>query len=180
MKQQHAPLPAVQVELFPVAHIVVDAEGRLAFANARAQVMLGVGTQHIGQPIESLGMLSMSAGELRLLVEQAHATRSALMRAAVKRRAGDAGSEVLDIIAVPLRDAADAPLGTGIIVQGSRRVPADREIETANQELKGANEALESLNAQLQAANESLRERVADLERRAAGREGEGTAAQQP
>jgi two-component system CheB/CheR fusion protein len=178
MKQQHAPLPAVPVELFPVAHVVVDAEGRLAFANARAQEILGVGAEHIGQPLEALGMLSMGAGELRRLVEQAHATRGALMRVAVQRRAGGAGPELLDIIAVPLRDPADAPLGTAIIVQHSRQAPADREIETANQELKGANEALESLNAQLQAANESLRERLADLERRAAGREDEGTAAQ--
>ena len=180
MKQQHAPLPAVPVELFPVAHVVLDAEGRLAFANARAQEMLGVGAEHIGQPIEALGTLSISAGELRRLVEQAHATRGALMRAAVKWRAGGAGPELLDIIAVPLRDRADEPLGTGIVMQDSRWAPADREIETANQELKGANEALESLNAQLQAANESLRERVADLERRAAGREDEGTAAQEP
>ena len=178
MKQQHASLPDVPVELFPVAHIVVDAEGRLAFANARAQEMLGVGTEHIGQPIEALGMLSMSAGELRRLVEQAHAAKGALMRRAVNRRASDAGPGLLDIIAVPLRDPADAPLGTGIVVLDSLRVLADRELETANQELKGANEALESVNAQLQAANESLQERVADLEQRAAGRKGDGTAAQ--
>jgi len=176
MKQQHAPLPALAVELFPVAHIVVDAEGRLAFANARAQEMLGVGTEHIGRPIEALGRLAMSAGELRLLVEQAHATKGALMRAAVQ--AGDAGPELLDIIAVALRDPADAPLGTAIIVLDSRQILADRELETANQELKAANEALEGLNAQLQEANESLRERVADLDRRAGARKGEGSTAQ--
>jgi len=178
MKQQHAPLPAFAVELFPVAHIVLDAEGRLVFANARAQETLGVGTEHIGRPIEALGMLSMSAGELRLLVEQAHATKGALMRTAVKRRSGDAGPELLDIIAVALRDPADAPLGTAIIVLDSRQILADRELETANEELKGANEALESLNAQLQEANESLQERVADLERSAGARKGEGSAAQ--
>lgn len=174
MKQQHAPLPAFSLELFPVAHVVVDAECRLAFATARAQELLGLGTDHLGRPIEALGL---SAGELRLLVEQAHATREVLMRADVNRPSGDAGSRLLDIIAVPLRDRADAPLGTALIILDSRQVLADRELETANQELQGANEALEALNAQLQEANESLRERVGDLERRAASRKGEDTAA---
>jgi PAS domain-containing protein len=176
MNQQRAPLPALAVELLPVAHLVVDAEYRLAFANARAQEMLGVGAeQHIGRPIEALDALAMSAGELRLLIEQAHAAKGPLMRTAVKRRAAHAGPERLDIIAVPLRDRDDAPLGTSLVVLDSLRVLADRELETANQELKGANEALEGVNAQLQSANESLQQRIADLER-AGAPAGEGSA----
>lgn len=150
------------MELTPVAHIVLDAQGRLASANARAQEILGIGAGHIGQPVAALGV---GTGELQLLAEHAHATKSVLMRTAVKRQAGEGGSQLLDIIAVPLSDQADASLGTGIIVLDTLRVLADRELETANQELKGANEALEHLNAQLQSANESLQQRISELER---------------
>jgi PAS domain-containing protein len=162
MKKQPAPLPAM--ELIPVAHVVVDAGGRLAYANARAQEILGIGTDHIGQPIEVLGL---GTGELELLVEHTQASKGAFMRAAVNQRARDGGSQTLDIIAIPLRDQADASLGTGIILL-CLQVAANKELETANEELKAANEALEHLNAQLQSAYESLKERLAaDLESRA-------------
>lgn len=155
MSQLGAPLRASAMDALPVARLVLTEDHRISDFNERAGAILGLEAADVGRPVDALAIGS-GAGELRTLIEQAHACRQVLMRAAVKHR----GSQMLDIIAVPL------PPGTGLIVLDTPRVLADKELETANEELKGANEALEHLNAQLQAANESLRERIAELERR--------------
>jgi hypothetical protein len=155
-------LPVSVADALPVAYLVLTAEQRISHFNDHARAMLRLEASDIGRSLDALAIIS-GAGELRRVIEQAHACKQVLMRAAVNHQ----GSQLpLDVIAMPLHERAHAPWGTALIVLDTLRALADKELSTANAELESANEALAQLNAQLQAANETLRERIAELEQR--------------
>ena len=98
------------------------------------------------------------------MIEQAYAERRAITLTSVERRFPNADVQYLDIIATPLYDAGNNPLGMAVAfadVSAYRRLQeelqrAREEIQTASEELQSSNEELETTNEELQSSNEEL------------------------
>jgi two-component system CheB/CheR fusion protein len=151
------------LESSPLARIVVDLNGILANANQKARLIFTLNPKDIGRPLQDLE-LSYRPVELRFLIEQAYAERRAITLTSVERRFPNAEVQYLDIIATPLYDEANNPLGVAISfldVSAYHRLQeelhrAREEIQTASEELQSSNEELETTNEELQSSNEEL------------------------
>jgi two-component system CheB/CheR fusion protein len=156
-------LGAMALNAGPVAHLVVDPDGRLAVANAPARSLLGLRTTDVGRPLEELEV-SYRPVELRLPIEQAHTDRRPIHLTGVERVNPGGQIEVLDVRVTPLVDEAGTVLGTGITFEDvtlhhELRTQLDlssEKLETTNEELQSTNEELETTNEELQATNEEL------------------------
>jgi two-component system, chemotaxis family, CheB/CheR fusion protein len=163
-------------EVSPGAQVLVDADGLVVMANARARALFGLSHADIGRPLKDLE-LSYRPVDLRSNLELAYKERRAVSLGDVT--AAPAGDEprTLDVRIVPLL-SGDRLLGASILYTDTtrqRRVEADletskrelgtayeelqstvEELETTNEELQATNEELETTNEELQSANEEL------------------------
>jgi two-component system, chemotaxis family, CheB/CheR fusion protein len=151
------------LENSPVARIVVDANGVLVLANARARVLFSLNPRDLGRPLQELE-ISYRPLELRSLIEQAYAERRPVTRTSVERHFADGDTQYLDVVISPLLENGQTPLGVGItFLDITRTVTLQEElkrtheqIQTANEELQSSNEELETTNEELQSSNEEL------------------------
>ena len=148
---------------FPVARIVVDAKGNLAFANLRARLLFGLTPKDVGRPLQDLEV-SHRPADLRALIEQASFERRAVTQAAVERHLAGGELQFLDILVQPLYDEAQLALGTGVTFVDVTRSHAlqeelrnsREELQTTSEELRSSNEELATTNEELQSSNEEL------------------------
>ena len=97
----------------PVPRIVVDANGVLALANARARVLFSINAKDLGRPLQDLE-ISYRPVELRALIEQAHAERRTVTLTSVERRFPDGEVQYLDVVVAPLFEDGQKPLGAAV------------------------------------------------------------------
>jgi two-component system CheB/CheR fusion protein len=162
-------------ELSPVAQVVVQNDGRLAFANGRARHLFGLTTRDLRRPFVDLE-LSYRPVELRSLIDRAHDERRPVTLEDVswptlgKHRYFD-----VQVISMP---GVQGVVGTSITFTDVTRYKhvqqmaeaaenqfsaafeqaqsSGEELETTNEELQSTNEELETTNEELQSTNEEL------------------------
>src|SRR5262249_29504976 len=159
----------------PVPQIVVDAEGRLAVANAAARRLFGLTAVDIGRPIQELE-ISFRPIELRDPISQAVQQQKSIPLGRTQLRK-DAAERTFEVLINPLNTTGE-PLGVSVTYtdvtepvelddrfEDSKRQLATayeelqstvEELETTNEELQSTNEELETTNEELQSANEEL------------------------
>jgi two-component system CheB/CheR fusion protein len=156
-------LRQLAIDESPLARIIVDANGAVSFVNQKARLLFSLTPKDVGRQLQDLE-ISYRPTELRSLIEQAYAERRAVTRANVERRFPDGDTHHLEIIAHPLLDDSQNPLGVAITfidVTRNQRLQEElqrsrEEIQTANEELQSSNEELETTNEELQSSNEEL------------------------
>jgi two-component system, chemotaxis family, CheB/CheR fusion protein len=147
----------------PVPRIVVDANGVMAHANARARVLFSLNPKDIGRALQDLE-ISYRPVELRSLIEQAYAERRAITQTSVERRFPGGQTQYFDVVVAPLYEDGQKPLGVAVsfvdVTQAIRLQEelhrSQEEIQTTNEELQSSNEELETTNEELQSSNEEL------------------------
>src|SRR3954453_2605817 len=155
---------------------IVDADGLIVMANARARALFALAPTDVGRPLKDLE-LSYRPVDLRSNLELAYKERRLVSMTGVP--AGKPGSDgrTLDVQITPLRNG-DRLLGASIVYADTtvqRRLEDEletakrdlgnayeelqstvEELETTNEELQSTNEELETTNEELQSANEEL------------------------
>jgi two-component system, chemotaxis family, CheB/CheR fusion protein len=163
-------------EASPDAHVVVDADGLVVMANARARARFELAPTDVGRPLKDLE-LSYRPADLRTNLELAFKERRLVSLTGVPAGKPGSDSRTLDVQITPLR-SGDRLLGASIVYIDTtvqRRLEdeletaqrelgsaydelqsAVEELETTNEELQSTNEELETTNEELQSANEEL------------------------
>jgi two-component system CheB/CheR fusion protein len=147
----------------PLAQVIIDAEGRLAMSNHKADEMFFLTRSEIGRPFQDLE-LSYRPAELRSALQQVTAEQRANWVREVEWNRPDS-KQWLDIQIVPLRDLDGTPVGTSIYfndVTDFRQL--QRELDYAHRQLETAYEELQSTNEELETTNEELQSTVEELE----------------
>jgi two-component system, chemotaxis family, CheB/CheR fusion protein len=145
------------------AQVVVDAAGRLALTNSRAETLFGLAPTDLDRPLQDLE-LSYRPVELRSVVERVAEERRPTWLREVQWARGD---EVvwLDIQLVPLLERDGTLLGTSVVFTDvSRHRQLLAELEYANRQIEAAYEELQSTNEELETTNEELQSTVEELE----------------
>jgi two-component system CheB/CheR fusion protein len=173
--ERYAQLRDGAADTSPVAQIVLDRGGSLAFANVAARKLFRLGAADIGRPIQDLEV-SYRPIELREAIGQALDQRRRVHLG--RAQFGNADSpRTLEVEMGPLNLTGD-PLGVAItftdvteLVEVSERFEDSKrqlatayeelqstveELETTNEELQSTNEELETTNEELQSTNEEL------------------------
>jgi two-component system, chemotaxis family, CheB/CheR fusion protein len=151
------------LEESPIPRIVVDANGVLALANARARVLFSISAKDLGRPLKDLE-ISYRPAELRALIEQAHAERRTVTQTSVERRFPGGEMQFLDVVVAPLFEDGHKPLGAAVSFLDVTRATrlqeeltrSHEEVQTASEELQSSNEELQTTNEELQSSNEEL------------------------
>jgi two-component system, chemotaxis family, CheB/CheR fusion protein len=152
------------LEESPVPRIVVDANGVLAIANARARVLFSINAKDLGRPLKDLE-ISYRPAELRALIEQAHAERRTVTLTSVERRFPDGEIQFLDVVVAPLFEDGQRPLGAAVsFLDVTRAIRLQQELHRSHEEVQTANEELQSSNEELQTTNEELQSSNEELE----------------
>ncbi|GGM10662.1 CheR family methyltransferase [Nakamurella endophytica] len=150
-----------------VAQLVVDADGYLSVANARALELTGLSARDIGRKFSDLD-LSFRPVELRPYLESARESRSprSLRDVAWNRGPSGPGSpRFVDIEFVPMQDERGRSAGTLLVLTDvSRYQLVQDELEQATKQLQAASEELQSTNEELETTNEELQSTVEELE----------------
>jgi two-component system CheB/CheR fusion protein len=147
----------------PVAILVVDQEGRLAWATGHARALFGLTPEDLGRPFHDLEV-SYRPVELRSLIQRAMAERRAVSLPDVERQGPGREIRNFDVQVIPLQDARGLVVGTNVCFTEVTRLHQLRgeinrviqERETAYEELQSANEELETTNEELQSTVEEL------------------------
>jgi two-component system CheB/CheR fusion protein len=148
----------------PVAQLVIDAAGRLALVNHRAERTFGVSRRDVGRPFQDLE-ISFRPVELRASIAEALETQQPVWLRGVERRLSGQEPSVFDIAVLPVTREDGTLLGSTVIfddVTQYRRL--QRELEFANRQLETAYEELQSTNEELETTNEELQSTVEELE----------------
>jgi two-component system CheB/CheR fusion protein len=162
-------------ELSPVAQLVVQNDGRLAFANAKARHLCGLSTRDLRRPFADLEV-SYRPVELRSVIDRAHEERRPVTLEEVPWPIGNE-ERFYDVQVMPML-GVHGVVGTSITfgdVTHSKHVnqmakaaqdqlaaaleqtqSSAEELETTNEELQSTNEELETTNEELQSTNEEL------------------------
>ena len=156
-------LKEIALDEAPLARIVVDANGALAMASARARSLFTINPKDVGRPLSDLE-ISYRPIELRSLIEQAYAERRSITHTSVERRFGEEDSQYFDVVVTPLFDESQKALGAGITFMDVTRYSkmseelqrSREEVQTTNEELQSSNEELETTNEELHSSNEEL------------------------
>jgi two-component system CheB/CheR fusion protein len=161
-----AALRDASFEVSPVAHVIVDAVGRLAWANHQARALFKLDPRDVGKPFQDLE-LSYRPVELRSRIEQVHSDRHAISLRHVEWHDEKGEARFYDVNMTPLLLSGGA-LG---MIRGVSITFADvtrykvlqneveaskRDVETAYEELESVVEELETTNEELQSTNEEL------------------------
>jgi two-component system CheB/CheR fusion protein len=148
----------------PLATLLVTADGILAFANQRAEVMFGLTARDIGRPFRDLDV-SYRPLELRAYLDEATRERRSSWVREVEAIRGPGESLYLDINVMPLIGADGASLGAAIyFTDVSRYRKLQGELEVSNRQLETAYEELQSTVEELETTNEELQSTVEELE----------------
>ena len=148
----------------PVAQVLVDPDGVLAFANAEARAAFALRSEDLGRPFRDVD-LSFRPVELRSRIEQSLSERGEVRVRGIQRPLPDGGVQYLDVTVTPLIRDGDAPLGTSItFVDVSEIARLTEQADRADQRLQSANDALHSTNEELETANEELQSTNEELE----------------
>jgi two-component system, chemotaxis family, CheB/CheR fusion protein len=145
----------------PVAQIVLDRDGRLAFANATARKLFGLSSADIARPIQDLEV-SYHPVELRSSFSEALAQRRPIHLGRVQFGRGEP-RRTLEVEIGPLNVTGD-PLGvsvtftdvTELVELAERFEDSKRQLATAYEELQSTVEELETTNEELQSTNDEL------------------------
>ena len=145
-----------------VAQVVLDSEGVLVGANARARSQFRLADPQFGRPFQDLE-LSYRPIELRSRIDRAASEKSANTEPAVEWTSPSGNLVHLDIEVIPLLVDGDQ-MGTTITfadVSRSFELQAElersrRDLETAYEEIQSTVEELETTNEELQSTNEEL------------------------
>ena len=162
-------------ELSPTAQMIVQNDGRLAFANASARHLFGLTTRDLRRPFADLEV-SYRPVELRSLIDRAHAERRPVSVEEVPWPAGGDG-QFYNVQILPML-GIHGVVGTSITFTDVSRFKhvqqmaeqaqehlasafeqaqsSAEELETTNEELQATNEELETTNEELQSTNEEL------------------------
>jgi two-component system CheB/CheR fusion protein len=173
--ERYAQLRDGAADTAPVAQIVLDRNGSLAFSNAAARKLFGLGATDLGRPIQDLEV-SYRPLELRNAISEAleHRRRVHVGRVHFVRRDAEYTLDVeggaLNTTGRPLGVSVTFTDVTELTQLGNRFEDSKRqlataydelqstveELETTNEELQSTNEELETTNEELQATNEEL------------------------
>ena len=155
----------VSFEVSPAAQVIIDATGRLAWANQQARTLFRLDRRDVGRPLQDLE-LSYRPVELRSRLDQVHTERHPVGLRNVEWTS-DSETRFYDVTLTPLL----LPAGTGGDIRGVSVTFTDvtrykllqtelesskREVETAYEELQSTVEELETTNEELQSTNEEL------------------------
>jgi len=133
----------------PLASIIVDTGGILAYANHNARLLFSLDQKDFGRPLQDLEISSRPT-ELRSLIEQAYAERRAVKQASVERRVKHREVRYLEVVAQPLYDEGEVPLGVGLsFVDVTRSSELLEELAATNEELQSTNEELKTMDEEL-------------------------------
>jgi two-component system, chemotaxis family, CheB/CheR fusion protein len=148
----------------PVARLLVNRDGIVVHLNQQLRTLFGLTMRDVGRPLQDLE-LSYRPFELRSGLERAYLERrpTTLLDG---RWPGPGGQVIsLDLLVVPLLDAAGEPLGASMFFSDvSRQRRLQEEVQRAGQELETALEELQSTNEELETTNEELQSTVEELE----------------
>ncbi|NHC44836.1 CheR family methyltransferase [Motilibacter aurantiacus] len=148
----------------PSAQVVLDARGRLAHSNHRAETVFGVSSRDHGRPFQDLE-LSYRPVELRAHLEQARADRRPVWVKDVEWARPSGERTYFDVQVTPLLADDGRALGTALVFNDvSRYHQLHAELEFANRQLEAAYEELQSTNEELETTNEELQSTVEELE----------------
>ncbi len=157
-------LQGAALEGTPLAILVLDAKGRVAFVNHRASSLFGIGADAMGRPFSDLE-LSYKPAELRSVVDRVLREDRAVAMSNVERVLPGGEKTYLDIQVAPLHAAGSAEqIGVELsFSDGTRAQQLQQELsqvslalEAAHEELQSTSEELETANEQLQSTNEEL------------------------
>ncbi len=159
----------------PVPHLIVQADGRLAFANAQARHLFSIGQHDLLRPFSELEV-SYRPVELRSLIDRAHSERRPVSANEVPLQVSGE-QRFYDVQVFPM-DGLDGEAGASIAFTDITRYKhmqqraetaqtqlsaayeqaqsSAEELETTNEELQSTNEELETTNEELQSTNEEL------------------------
>jgi len=162
-------------ELSPVAQVVVQRDGRLAFANGRARSLFRLTARDLRRPFSELE-ISYRPVELRSLIDRAYETKAPATLEEVPL--ADGGETYFYEVQVVPMIGVDGVVGTSITFNDVTRYKrmqeaaegaqtqlatafeteqsSAEELETTNEELQSTNEELETTNEELQSTNEEL------------------------
>jgi len=146
-----------------VAQVVVDRSGLLSLINEQARSLFTLTPQDVGRPLQDLE-LSYRPAELRSLIDRVYADRRPAGVRGIAWPTRTGGAVTLDILVMPLLDAAGELMGASItfadvtpLMQMQDEMQAThRSLETAYEELQSTNEELETTYEELQSTNEEL------------------------
>jgi two-component system, chemotaxis family, CheB/CheR fusion protein len=172
-----SPLEEAAFQQAPMAEIVVDAPGNVAFVNEPARSLFGLQSSDIGRPLQDLEV-SYRPLELRSVIEQAYAESRTVSIKEVEWSYEEGETRYLDIQVAPLHSHGGQLIGVSasfidvtlarelkdLLARGRRELETAyeelqstvEELETTNEELQSANEELETTNEELQSTNEEL------------------------
>ncbi|HLM19709.1 MAG TPA: CheR family methyltransferase [Acidimicrobiia bacterium] len=153
------------------ASMVVDVDGVVQSVNASARALFGITPAQLGGTLQDFEM-SYRPLELRSIIEQAYAERTAIERRSVEWPFRDT-IRLFDVIVTPLFEVpSGAPSGASITfsdVTRFRQLEIELEqstlqLQTAYEELQSTNEELETMNEELQSTNEELQSTNEELQ----------------
>jgi two-component system CheB/CheR fusion protein len=146
----------------PVAQIVVDATGRLAMVNRRAQEVLHLGAKDVGRSVQDLD-LSYRSLDLKNRFDHVREVRQPFVVPNLDWRSN--GERLrLEAEFVPLIGPDETLLGVTVALKDVTSMAnleedlhtSTQELQTAMEELQSTNEELETTNEELQSTNEEL------------------------
>jgi two-component system CheB/CheR fusion protein len=159
----------------PVPHLIVQEDGRLAFANAQARQLFSISHRDLLRLFSDLE-ISYRPVELRSLIDRAHVERRPVAANEVRLET-NGETRYYDVQVFPLYGSEGA-VGTSIAFTDITRYKhmqqraeaaqaqlaaayeqaqsSAEELETTNEELQSTNEELETTNEELQSTNEEL------------------------
>jgi two-component system CheB/CheR fusion protein len=160
---QQIRLKEVAFDTVPIAQVVVDRNGILAFVNDQARTLFGMASNDIGRPFQDLE-LSYKPVELRSVIEQAYNERRTITLTDVKRPLPNGELQCLDIQLNPLQTNG-ALAGMSISFRDeTHHNRLQEELQHSKQELETAYEELQSANEELETTNEELQSTVEELQ----------------
>jgi two-component system CheB/CheR fusion protein len=156
----------LQAEAFlnsPVAHIVLDHDGRIQLINHAAGAAFGLSARDTGRSFSELE-ISYRPAELRSYIDEVGASRQPTWLRGIEWHRSPTEVTFLDIQVLPLTAGANRLLGVSLMfndVSRFRRLndeleASNRQLETAYEELQSTNEELETTNEELQSTNDEL------------------------
>ncbi len=146
------------------AQLVVDSNGVLVTASARARALFGLTPGDMGRALQDL-TLSYRPLELRSRIEQVYADCRPLHLTNVDYPVLDGAMRTFDVFLAPLIDRDDTQMGVSVsFVDVSDVQQVKAQLLETNQELETAFEELQSTNEELETTNEELQSTIEELE----------------
>jgi two-component system CheB/CheR fusion protein len=151
-------------EIASRAKIILELNGRLAFANRQARKLFGLSPQDIDRLFWDLEVSYCPLG-LRSLIEESYSRRSPVIRRKVERILPNGGNRFMDIEITPLLQDEGTPIGLCIVFSDeTERYNLQQELERTKRELQSTNEVLVTMNEEFNSSVEELQTTNEELE----------------